>query len=301
MPTLNPYKNNPEYYIRAWTSNLGNINYKLHPEGWKIIDDWDGLPSDGDITWQQINALKSVGVVYTDDTGVIYPDDEKFQPDPDQINAMDLTEGEARSFLESILSNCNLSSEQMANLCQILDVEPPSDEIKARFEPAVKSIITALNSRISEGIIPIDETIPLSSAEEFFLTDPENEDPTRDDVEVVGFVLGPEDIEREDPEFEEGYDKNILCITITGSATSGEKLRGSLLNMVFFDDDQITAWSILCSQELTWEVRSELFGQISTMLPPIIETLNSTDTKIAETPTDFDISFTHTPFTITSN
>lgn len=38
MPTVDAYKNESGYYIRAWTSDLGNINYKLHDGGDKIIE-----------------------------------------------------------------------------------------------------------------------------------------------------------------------------------------------------------------------------------------------------------------------
>jgi len=50
---------------------------------------------------------------------------------------------------------------------------------------------------------------------------------------------------------------------------------------------------LVTSQELSWGVRAELFGQIGAMLSPIVEALDEADTKIDANPTDFDISFSH--------
>ncbi|MFD1570189.1 hypothetical protein [Halorubrum laminariae] len=293
MPTINSYKNDPGYYIRAWTSELGNINYQLKPQGWDIINDWDSLPTDGSISWQQINALKSVGVVYTDDTGVIHPDDEKFQPDPDQIDSTDLTSEEVESFLDAIRTNCSLSSEQISALYQIFGIQPPETEVDEQFEGAVKSLKADLKADISAGNIPVNETLPLTRAQKFFRVDPDDGTTKRDDVEVVCFVLEAEDVEERGVEFEETEEMNTVAVTIVSPGTGEEQHRDFVMHFIFFNDTEIAAWSALSSQELTWEIRSELFGQISTILPPTVDALTDSGTTISEKPSDFDISFTH--------
>lgn len=293
MPTLNPYANDPGYYIRAWTSSLGNINYKLKPDGWKIIDDWSGLPNDGTISWQQINALKSVGVVYTDDTGVIYPDDEKFQPDPEQVDSMDLSDADAMSFLNAILNNCELSPEQIADLYQMLGVEPPTDDVESRYSEAVESIEASLKSAISDHHIPLNKTLPLSSAESLFENPPSGESESHDKAGVSSFVIGGDEVDDENHGYTASADENTLGIVLVKANSNESEPRNFVLHFVFFDEDNITGWSVLSSQELTWDVRSELYGQISAMLQPVVEALSDSGTEVADEPTDFEISFTH--------
>ena len=65
------------------------------------------------------------------------------------------------------------------------------------------------------------------------------------------------------------------------------------MHFIFFNDTEIAAWSVLSSRELTWRIRSELFGQISAILPLTVDALDGSDTTIDEAPSDFDISFSH--------
>jgi len=293
MPTLNPYKNDPGYYIRAWTSDLGNINYQLKPQGWQIIDDWDSLPADGTVSWQQINALKSAGVVYTDDTGIIHPDDEKFQPDPDQIDSIDLTTGEVESFLDAIRSNCNLSPEQISALYHIFGIQPPTTKVDEQFGSTVESLEENLGADISAGSISVSETLPLTHSQQLFRLNPDNRSAGRDDVEVVCSIMGAEDVEERSFELEDQHEMNRLTVTMVSPTTNGEHHRDGVMHFIFFNDTTIAAWSVISSQKLTWEIRSELFDQISTILPLIVDALDDSDTTIDEAPSDFDISFSH--------
>lgn len=292
MPTLNAYNNDPGYYIRAWTSNLGNINYKLKPAGWGIIESRDNLRIGGQISWQEITALKALGLVFTDDSGVIYPSDEKFQPDPDQVESMNLTEREAREFLATVRENYNLTHDQLIELCRILGIDPPDEDVPERYEPAAEEITTVIKEEIKSQSVPLSNTLSVPNGSESFPTPDANEgDYSGEDVTVDTLVSGPEDVDKDDPEWEEGYDQNTLSIILVGPEAKRDIPADFLIHYVLFDEEQISAWRIQTTQELTWEVRSELYSQIGTMLPTISQELGEIDAAIYQTPKDLDVEF----------
>ena len=301
MPTLNPYTNDPGYYIRAWTSDIGNITYKLKPQGWNIIDDWGELDNGGEITWQQINALKSVGVIFTEDTGVIYPDNEKFQPDPEQLESMELSDEEASAFLDAILSHCDLSAEQIADLCRMLGIEPPTEDTESRFGDATDIVESELADTVSAGEFPITETLPLSTAERMFETGPDYDKEHHHKAEVITFAIDAVEAEQSDVDYagEDGEDSlGIVFIKSDSDDTEGQDF---VIHQIFVDAENITAWSVRTSQELTWGVRAELFSQIGTLLQLVVDAFDEADTDVSNDPTNFNIDFANTNAILTPN
>jgi hypothetical protein len=232
-------------------------------------------------------------VVYTDDSGVISPADETFQPDPEQIDTGDLTEAKAQSFIQAIRANCDLSPEQIADLYQTLGIEPPTEDIKTRFKPAVKSIEISLEAAISEDTISVAETLTPPTIKSKFPKPPGYGRPSPDEIDTVCLITGLEDTEREQLVSEKHNAEHILVITLANSRASKGQSSASLIHSISFTETHITAWSVRCSRELTWEVRSRLFDQIGTLLPMIVEALSDSETTIADAPGDFDISFSH--------
>jgi len=117
VPTFNEYQNDFGYYIRAWTPETGNINYKLRREGNPIVEDY-GLEHGEDISWDTINSLKTLGLIYTDESGTIASDE--FEPDPDHVNETSLTQQEAKNLLKIIQSHHDVTGEELDEICQFL-------------------------------------------------------------------------------------------------------------------------------------------------------------------------------------
>jgi hypothetical protein len=106
VPTLNQYKDNTGYYIRAWTTDIGNITYKLKSESNSIIKDC-GFNHGDEISWEVIKSLKSIGLVYTNKSGII--EVGEFEPEPGQAQENPLSKRQAKALLEAIQKYHNLS------------------------------------------------------------------------------------------------------------------------------------------------------------------------------------------------
>jgi len=143
MPTINAYKHDPGYYIRAWTSDLGNINYKLRSRGNTIIERF-GLEDSDEISWDTIHALKSIGEIYTEGSGTLGRDD--FAPLDGDTKT--LSEEEAKRLLDSILDEKNPSEQRIEELCDILDIDRPESNIE-RLEQELASRLAGITSRES--------------------------------------------------------------------------------------------------------------------------------------------------------
>ncbi|OYR84718.1 hypothetical protein DJ71_08540 [Halorubrum sp. E3] len=287
MPTLNSYADDPGYFIRAWTPELSNINYKLKPSGWKIIDDWEELSDGDEITWKHINVLKSAGVVYTEDTGVIYPDDEEFQPDPDQVSSVELSEDDARAFIETILSHCDLSPEQVAELYQMLDVEPHAGGGDSEYSGIPTFLKSELRDKITSGSLPLDKTLSGSSEDLSSTQGEENK------VEVTTFIVESSWKPPESSNVQMDKVENTLGLLITESEPDTAEPVEFVLHQIFFNDDNIIAWTAVTSKQASWMLRSELFGQISTLLPRVIVGLDRGEVAVWDDLPNFEIEFYH--------
>lgn len=123
MPVLYEYKNDPGYYIKARPPGVGNITYKVKEEGYALVEDLDLVP-EGDLSWEIINMFKVLGLVYTDESGVLGPD-EGYEPDPAEIEKLSISEEAAVELLETFEGFTDLSPGQRDELCSILGIESP--------------------------------------------------------------------------------------------------------------------------------------------------------------------------------
>jgi len=162
MPTFNEYQNDPGYYIRAWTPNTGNINYKIREEGYPIVEDYD-LSHKDEISWDTIRSLKTMGLIYTEGSGTITNDE--FEPDPEQVDETALSTEEAEELLEVILEHRDLASDEIDEICSILGIDPPSDE----FEGLKQDLTEKVEFLIETGIFPGSKTLRTSKSEEILV------------------------------------------------------------------------------------------------------------------------------------
>lgn len=120
MPTLNEYKNEYGYYISAWTTKTGNITYKIREEGYEIVEDLE-ITDGQECSWDIITSLKSLSLIYTDQSGTIATDE--FEPDPKKVSETELSETEARRLYDIIQKHQDLTDVEINRLSEILDIE----------------------------------------------------------------------------------------------------------------------------------------------------------------------------------
>ncbi|WP_247729547.1 hypothetical protein [Halovivax limisalsi] len=142
MPTINKYVDEDGYYILARPPGVGNITYKIEHEGNPVV--WKHGLRDGDeVSWSTIQSFKALGIIYTDQSGTLGPDD--FRPDPDQLEKTELPESEAEELFSIITTQFNLSPAESAEIRTILGLPPEQDfelvgdQIRAYLEDYVDS------------------------------------------------------------------------------------------------------------------------------------------------------------------
>jgi hypothetical protein len=128
VPTLNEYTNEPGYYIRARPSSVGSpITYQIEPEAYSIIDAY-GVVDGEQISWSVIQSLRSLGLVYTDQSGVLGSDE--FEPDAEQLEETALDEAAARRLAEVIRTNLDIDAETFRTILDILNLDPSTFEFE---------------------------------------------------------------------------------------------------------------------------------------------------------------------------
>jgi hypothetical protein len=249
MPTFNKYQNNPGYYIRAWTSDIGNITYKIKQEGYPIVEQY-GLTHGDNISWDTINSLKSMGLIYTGRSGTI--GDDEFEPDPDQVSETALSTEEAEELLEVILEHRDLDSKKVEELCNILDIDPPSDRF-GRFETALTEKVEFL---VEIGRLPTSDTLQTSNPEE------------------IKPIISIDDLR-------ETTENGLLNIYVTFTAVPANSDEVQLVRHHIFvcKEDGINDWRIGTNNNETWVTKSELIRQKGWILPTIIELMKKFDIK----------------------
>jgi hypothetical protein len=160
MPTLNEYKNEPGYFIRAWTPETENITYQIRREGTPIVEDY-GLKDGEEISWVVIKSLKALALIETKESGIISPNDD-FEPDYDQVDVTALSEQEAYDLLEALQSHQEISPDKLEDICEILGVEPPRtelDQLENSIQQEIRELITKDQfplERTLGGLVPDD-------------------------------------------------------------------------------------------------------------------------------------------------
>lgn len=243
MPTFNEYQNDSGYYIRAWTPNTGNINYKIRHEGGPIVEDYD-LTHEDDISWDTINSLKALGLIYTEESGTIANDE--FEPDPNQVEETALTEDEARRLLDAIREHCNPDEEELTRISNILGIDSPENAL----EDLTDTLSLEISLLLSEGNLPMGDTMHVNDAQE---------------VEVA---VTAEDLRDE-------TENGRVGLRITFISDVDDQLRFLQHYAFICQDHGIEGWKIGYDEQSTWARLGEACRQKGHLLPVVASVLES--------------------------
>lgn len=168
MPTINEYSEEPGYYIRARPSNIESpITYQVEPEGYKIIESY-GLSHGDQISWSIIQSLKSLGLLFTNESGIIGSDE--FDPDPEQLKETELDDSAAFELAEIIQQNINISPEELSELLSILGIDPQSFKYEGETDEK-ETTPSATLEKSNMPTFPVHEEISVLDGKTIFKTD----------------------------------------------------------------------------------------------------------------------------------
>jgi len=126
MPTLNKYADRPGYYIRARPSSAdAPITYQIESEAYPVIDSY-GMQDGDKLAWSVIQSLKSLGLLYTNESGIIGPDE--FEPDASQLEETALDAAAARRLARAIAKNLDVTESELRVILEILNIDPTTFE-----------------------------------------------------------------------------------------------------------------------------------------------------------------------------
>lgn len=168
MPTLNKYTNEPGYYVRARPSSTGApITYQIESEGYSIIESY-GLSDGEQISWSIIQSLRSLGLIYTDQSGVL--DSDEFEPDPSQLKETALDDAAARRLAEVIAENLDIGVDQLRTILDILNIDPTTFDLGDQTSGSNSGFPTPRgHSPVPE--FPVHDNIEVIDGETMFKTD----------------------------------------------------------------------------------------------------------------------------------
>ena len=168
MPTLNKYASKSGYYIRARPSSVDSpITYQIESEGYSIIESY-GLTDGEQVSWSIIKSLKSLGLLYTDESGVIGADE--FEPDPSQLEETALDDDAARQLVKVIAANIDIDPESLKVILEILDIDAsPSDFVDTNSGTSVGMPTPAGWSPTPD--FPVHDSINVLDGETIFKSD----------------------------------------------------------------------------------------------------------------------------------
>lgn len=241
MPTINKYKNEPGYFIRAWTPETENITYQIRREGNSIVEDY-GLKDGDEISWDVIRTLKVLGLISTKKSGIISPDDE-FEPDQEQVDVTALSEQEAYDLVEALQSHREISSDKLEEICNILGIERPMTELD-QLENTLEEKIQEL---IAEGQFPMEQTLGDISPSE------------------VLTVVSVNDIQDEVSNGNIGI--NIFLIE------EAENDRFVHHWIFICQEHGIETWEVYFNDDVSWLVKGEVIRQEGQLIPTLATSL----------------------------
>lgn len=168
MPTLNEYTDEPGYFVRARPSSVeAPITYQIESDGYCIIDSY-GLSDGNQISWSIIQSLKSLGLLYTNESGVLGTDE--FEPDPDQLKETALDDQAAHRLAKVICNNIDINADQLENILYILEIDPQSfDYIDDKSVDETGSQTPPHTTTVPE--FPVHDQIDVLSGETIYKTD----------------------------------------------------------------------------------------------------------------------------------
>lgn len=253
MPTINEYKNDSGYFIRAWTPDTSNITYKIRRTGNAIVEEY-GLGDGDEISWETIQSLKTVGAIYTKGTGTFGPDDVQ----PPDGSAKSLSESEAHSLLDAIVGHGNPSEIEIERLCEILGVDAPQQRPSDELAASVESRIAGTG--VLDGLETTETLGPDGSLSEVSVQIEEHVDTDGDGL----------------------YDVTVNLFSVSDDELSVVKHRAHICAK-----HGLEAWYFACSGEVTWQKRAELSQQQSLLLPVVLRVLDELDADHGRPDADF--------------
>jgi hypothetical protein len=168
VPSLNKYANEPGYYIRALPSSVdAPITYQIESEGYSIIESY-GLKDGEQISWSIIQSLKSLGLLYTDQSGVVGADE--FEPDTSQLEETALDDDAARRLAEVIAENIDIDGEELLVILDILDIDSSTFDLPDTESSDTGGFPTP-PGHSSTPEFPVHDNIDVLDGETIFKTD----------------------------------------------------------------------------------------------------------------------------------
>jgi len=248
MPTINKYANEEGYYIRARPSSAGNITYKIKDEGNPVV--WKhGLRDNDEISWSTIQSFKALGIVYTEQSGTLEPDD--FEPDPEQLEKTTLAESDARELFSIITTQFDLSQEERAEIRSILDLPPEMD-----LKTIGNRIRSHLKSCVDENDLSIrgDQTVK-----------------SKGNVDMSSWV------EENNSTDHDSWRLHILFIT-----GDGDKSQFTDHCIHLCDKHGLEHWHIRTLEPPTWDIKRVAIEQQSVIFPRLLDELRAVEFDLGD-------------------
>lgn len=193
-----------------------------------------------DISWDTIKNLRAAGKLYTEQSGTLGADDVT----PPEGSAKKLAAKEAEELLEATLDMANLSQEQIAEICDILDMDvPESTEGKL------------------EGML--ERRFPEAHAEQF-----PTEYTINGDARASTLSVDVQDVRND------GQTPHLYRIDIFLLGDIDRKFPGMVRHdVIVCQDHGLEAWEFAVSGENSWKKHAEMAEQQSILLPVFVEWL----------------------------
>jgi hypothetical protein len=247
VPTLNEYKNEYGYYISAWTTKTGNITYKIREEGYEIVEDLE-ITDGQECSWDIITSLKSLSLIYTDQSGTIATDE--FEPDPKKVSETELSETEARRLYDIIQKHQDLTDVEINRLSEILDIELSS----GGFQHLESQLNEKVSYLLETGTIPSRYSLQTGGKE------------------IINVVATTEDLRTQ-------TEKGVVGINITLISELVNSDYTPMVDHAIFvcEEHGIENWRVGLNGNHTWDIKGEVARQKGVLLPAVAELLEGAD------------------------
>lgn len=248
MPTINSYVDREGYYIRARPSETGNITYKIKEEGNPII--WKHGLRDGDeIAWSIIQSLKALGIVYTEGSGTLGPDD--FKPDSAQLKETELSEADAQELYSIITEQFKLSQDDRAEIRSLLglppkmDLEMIGDRIKSHLKKHIDS--RGLSVRGDRNVR------------------------TTEDVEIATWT---------EQSGSDEYEAHRLHVLIVSKLDGVSCFTDHCIHLC--EEHGLERWHVRVLETPTWEIKQAAIEQRSVIFPRLLDELRAAEFDLGD-------------------
>lgn len=248
MPTINSYANDEGFYIRARPSNAGNITYKIKEEGNLVV--WKHGLRDGDeISWSTIQSFKALGIIYTEQSGTLGPDD--FRPDPEQLEKTELTESDAQDLFSIIISQFELTKEERTEIRSILGLSPEMD-------------VEAIGDRIKTDLEEYADSVGLSVRPDRTVVDTE-------EIDISTWV---------EMENSTDYDSYRLHFLFVSEVNDEPRFTDHCIHLC--EEHGLEHWHIRVLETPTWDIKRIAIEQKSVIFPRLLDELRAAEFELGD-------------------